>query len=119
MSPKEQNPRVVVDVDDDEPDEWDKRIFSTGCSVEQDKMNDCYFAKKDWRACKKEVRWFPIPCIPTPTPNTTHYRRNHYMRVSPCGLPHIEIYLDPDLMEAFRECWKRKGNDDRTQTKDA
>ncbi|KAB8202378.1 hypothetical protein BDV34DRAFT_228458 [Aspergillus parasiticus] len=76
MSPKEQNPRVVVDVDDDEPDEWDKRIFSTGCSVEQDKMNDCYFAKKDWRACKKE-------------------------------------------MEAFRECWKRKGNDDRTQTKDA
>ncbi|RAQ40662.1 hypothetical protein AFGD_009006 [Aspergillus flavus] len=76
MSPKEQNPRVVVDVDDDEPDEWDKRIFSTGCSVEQDKMNDCYFAKKDWRACKKE-------------------------------------------MEAFRECWKRKGNDQRTQTKDA
>ncbi|KAB8215191.1 hypothetical protein F9C07_2229703 [Aspergillus flavus] len=76
MSPKEQNPRVVVDVDDDEPDEWDKRIFSTGCSVEQDKMNDCYFAKKDWRACKKE-------------------------------------------MEAFRECWKRKGNDERTQTKDA
>ncbi|KAB8256419.1 hypothetical protein BDV32DRAFT_153267 [Aspergillus pseudonomiae] len=76
MSPKEQNPRVVVDVDDDEPDEWDKRIFSTGCSVEQDKMNDCYFAKKDWRACKEE-------------------------------------------MEAFRECWKRKGNDERTQTKDA
>ncbi|KAE8316908.1 hypothetical protein BDV41DRAFT_573410 [Aspergillus transmontanensis] len=76
MSPKEQNPRVVVDVDDDEPDEWDKRIFSTGCSVEQDKMNDCYFAKKDWRACKKE-------------------------------------------MEAFRECWKRKGNDERTETKDA
>ncbi|KAE8420577.1 hypothetical protein BDV36DRAFT_293231 [Aspergillus pseudocaelatus] len=75
MSPKEQNPRVV-DVDDDEPDEWDKRIFSTGCSVEQDKMNDCYFTKKDWRACKKE-------------------------------------------MEAFRECWKRKGNDERTQTKDA
>ncbi|KAE8374554.1 hypothetical protein BDV26DRAFT_295835 [Aspergillus bertholletiae] len=76
MSPKEQNPRVVVEVDDDEPDEWDKRIFSTGCSVEQDKMNDCYFAKKDWRACKQE-------------------------------------------MEAFRECWKRKGNDERTQTKDA
>lgn len=22
-------------------------------------------------------------------------------------------------MEAFRECWKRKGNDQRTQTKDA
>jgi cytochrome c oxidase assembly factor 4 len=24
-----------------------------------------------------------------------------------------------DEMEAFRECWKRKGNDQRTQTKDA
>lgn len=24
---------------------------------EQTKMNDCYFDKKDWRACKKEVRY--------------------------------------------------------------
>ncbi|PLB48127.1 hypothetical protein P170DRAFT_437833 [Aspergillus steynii IBT 23096] len=77
MSQKEQvqNPPVEVD-DDDEPDDWDKRIFSTGCAVEQDKMNDCYFAKKDWRSCKDE-------------------------------------------MEAFRECWKRQGNDQRTQTQDA
>ncbi|GFF29286.1 hypothetical protein Asppvi_007551 [Aspergillus pseudoviridinutans] len=76
MSKKEDKPAVVPEVDDDEPDEWDKRIFSTGCAVEQDKMNDCYFTKKDWRLCKDE-------------------------------------------MEAFRECWKRKGNDQRTQTKDA
>ncbi|KAF4240093.1 hypothetical protein CNMCM8980_006829 [Aspergillus fumigatiaffinis] len=76
MSKNEDKPAVVPEVDDDEPDEWDKRIFSTGCAVEQDKMNDCYFTKKDWRQCKGE-------------------------------------------MEAFRECWKRKGNDQRTQTKDA
>lgn len=62
--------------DDDEPDDWDKRIFSTGCSAEQTKMNDCYFDKKDWRTCRKE-------------------------------------------MEIFRECWKRQGNDQRTETKDA
>ncbi|KAH7045289.1 hypothetical protein B0J12DRAFT_742214 [Macrophomina phaseolina] len=62
--------------DDDEPDDWDKRIFSTGCAVENSKMTDCYFEKKDWRACKKE-------------------------------------------MEAFRECWKRQGNDQRTAMKDA
>ncbi|EON67817.1 hypothetical protein W97_07072 [Coniosporium apollinis CBS 100218] len=62
--------------DDDEPDDWDKRIFSTGCSQENAKMTDCYFEKKDWRACKSE-------------------------------------------MEAFRECWKRQGNDQRTATKDA
>lgn len=61
---------------DDEPDEWDKRIFSTGCSAEQTQMNDCYFDKKDWRICRKE-------------------------------------------MEIFRECWKRQGNDQRTETKDA
>ncbi|KAL9118268.1 MAG: hypothetical protein Q9187_005192, partial [Circinaria calcarea] len=42
--------------DDNEPDEWDKRIFSTGCAVtvEQTKMNDCYFEKKDWRICRQE-----------------------------------------------------------------
>ena len=27
---------------------------------EQIKMNDCYFDKKDWRACKDEVRCGPI-----------------------------------------------------------
>ncbi|KAI1256477.1 hypothetical protein MGN70_001601 [Eutypa lata] len=41
--------------DDDEPDDWDKRIFSTGCADENSKLTDCYFEKKDWRQCKKEV----------------------------------------------------------------
>ncbi|KAI4112314.1 MAG: hypothetical protein LQ345_006518 [Seirophora villosa] len=41
------------DAEEEELDEWDKRIFSTGCS-QQTKLNDCYFDKKDWRACKKE-----------------------------------------------------------------
>ncbi|CAI7630685.1 unnamed protein product [Penicillium manginii] len=97
MSNNAEQPHTEVE-DDDEPDEWNKRIFSTGCHgelfeafswvyesytkqhfvkiAEQDKMNDCYFAKKDWRECKEE-------------------------------------------MEAFRECWKQNGNDQRTETKDA
>lgn len=62
--------------DDDEPDEWDKRIFSTGCADENLKLNDCYFDKRDWRACKDE-------------------------------------------MEAFKQCWKRQGNEQRTSSKDA
>ncbi|GKZ16479.1 hypothetical protein AbraIFM66951_000293 [Aspergillus brasiliensis] len=73
---KRENPPVEVEEDDDEPDEWDKRIFSTGCAAEQSKLNDCWFEKKDWRSCQSE-------------------------------------------METFRECWKRQGNDQRTQTKDA
>ncbi|POR32164.1 Mitochondrial genome maintenance protein [Tolypocladium paradoxum] len=44
--------------DDDEPDEWDKRIFSTGCADENAKMTDCYFEKKDWRACAAEMERF-------------------------------------------------------------
>ncbi|KAF2488057.1 hypothetical protein BDY17DRAFT_290186 [Neohortaea acidophila] len=64
------------DDDDDAPDEWDKRIFSTGCSEENAKLNDCFREKKDWRACKDE-------------------------------------------MEAFKQCWKRQGNDDRTDSKNA
>nr|OQO27322.1 hypothetical protein B0A51_04213 [Rachicladosporium sp. CCFEE 5018] len=61
--------------DDDEPDEWDTRIFSTGCAEENTKLNDCFFEKKDWRACKEE-------------------------------------------MESFKQCWKRQGNDERTDAKD-
>ncbi|KAF4871379.1 Cytochrome oxidase assembly factor 4 [Colletotrichum siamense] len=40
---------------DDEPDDWDKRIFSTGCADENAKLTDCYFEKKDWRQCTAEV----------------------------------------------------------------
>ncbi|KAF7913608.1 uncharacterized protein EAF01_000014 [Botrytis porri] len=54
-----ENPPVATDVQgDDEPDEWDKRIFSTGCAEENSKMTDCYFEKKDWRLCKAELDTF-------------------------------------------------------------
>ncbi|ROT42563.1 hypothetical protein SODALDRAFT_326718 [Sodiomyces alkalinus F11] len=43
---------------DDEPDEWDKRIFSTGCADENSKLTDCYFEKKDWRKCTAEMEVF-------------------------------------------------------------
>ncbi|KAF1920966.1 hypothetical protein BDU57DRAFT_437567 [Ampelomyces quisqualis] len=43
---------------DDEPDDWDKRIFSTGCAEENAKLTDCYYEKKDWRACKQEMEFF-------------------------------------------------------------
>ncbi|KAL2149276.1 hypothetical protein VTH82DRAFT_8624 [Thermothelomyces myriococcoides] len=44
--------------EDDEPDEWDKRIFSTGCADENAKLTDCYHDKKDWRACRDEMEKF-------------------------------------------------------------
>ncbi|KAI0907087.1 hypothetical protein F4823DRAFT_565153 [Ustulina deusta] len=43
---------------DDEPDEWDQRIFSTGCADENANLTDCYWVKKDWRACKQEMEIF-------------------------------------------------------------
>ncbi|KAG5981950.1 hypothetical protein E4U55_002484 [Claviceps digitariae] len=55
---KAQDATTVQPIDDDEPDEWDKRIFSTGCADENMKMTDCYFAKKDWRACTAEMQDF-------------------------------------------------------------
>ncbi|KAI4719198.1 hypothetical protein E4T48_04500 [Aureobasidium sp. EXF-10727] len=89
--PKQNSASAVVD--DDEPDDWDKRIFSTGCSgmqlsesfqrkskrlrqtiVENTRLNDCFFEKKDWRQCKSE-------------------------------------------MEEFKQCWKKQGNDRRTDQK--
>ncbi|OAF57973.2 hypothetical protein VC83_05404 [Pseudogymnoascus destructans] len=51
----DKNKVINAAVDDDEPDEWDKRIFSTGCATENTKMNDCFYEKKDWRQCKEEV----------------------------------------------------------------
>ncbi|KAB8302396.1 hypothetical protein EYC80_005818 [Monilinia laxa] len=62
MSDKPENKppatKVVDEENDDEPDEWDKRIFSTGCAEENSKMTDCYFEKKDWRLCKAELETF-------------------------------------------------------------
>ncbi|KAI9758882.1 MAG: hypothetical protein M4579_002766 [Chaenotheca gracillima] len=55
MSNPQQSTQTKDPIEDDEPDDWDKRIFSTGCAEENTKMNDCYFEKKDWRACKREV----------------------------------------------------------------
>ena len=39
-----------------------------------------------------------------------------------CTAPQIALNADPSFcnqMEVFRECWKRQGNDERTETKDA
>ncbi|RMZ81347.1 hypothetical protein DV738_g2247, partial [Chaetothyriales sp. CBS 135597] len=75
MSKEEPKNRVDEEDEEEELDEWDQRIFSTGCArkdlpwkmqkskksrvgsrsaEEQLKMNDCHFEKKDWRACQKE-----------------------------------------------------------------
>jgi cytochrome c oxidase assembly factor 4 len=40
----------------------DKRIYSTGCADENTKLTDCYYEKKDWRACKQEVS-FVMACL--------------------------------------------------------
>lgn len=44
--------------DEDEPDDWDKRISNTGCAGENTQLNDCFFEKKDWRLCKREMEEF-------------------------------------------------------------
>ncbi|EGY16192.1 uncharacterized protein VDAG_07356 [Verticillium dahliae VdLs.17] len=58
MSKQESNAAQSAALDDDEPDEWDKRIFSTGCADENMKLTDCYFEKKDWRKCTEEMATF-------------------------------------------------------------
>ncbi|KAF2724562.1 hypothetical protein K431DRAFT_281990 [Polychaeton citri CBS 116435] len=57
-SKKNKNISTNSQNDDDEPDEWDKRIFSTGCSDENMKLHECFYDKKDWRACKDEMETF-------------------------------------------------------------
>ncbi|WYZ35767.1 hypothetical protein EsH8_X_000414 [Colletotrichum jinshuiense] len=56
MSKQESDAAQKSVVEDDEPDDWDKRIFSTGCADENAKLTDCYFEKKDWRQCTAELK---------------------------------------------------------------
>ncbi|CAH6719320.1 cytochrome oxidase assembly factor 4 [[Candida] jaroonii] len=44
--------------DDDEPDEWDKRIIKTGCHDENLKLQLCHADTGDWRQCTKEMEAF-------------------------------------------------------------
>ena len=79
--------------------------------AEQTKMNDCYFDKKDWRTCKKEVS---VSC----SISLSFHRRASI--IQPCQIrDFLLIRLECMQMEIFRECWKRQGNDQRTETKDA
>ncbi|RCK67055.1 Cytochrome oxidase assembly factor 4 [Candida viswanathii] len=43
---------------DDEPDEWDKRILKTGCYQENLNLQLCHADKGDWRQCLKEMQLF-------------------------------------------------------------
>lgn len=61
-------------------------------------MTDCYYATKDWRACKKEV---------------SHPFIHHASSPLEC------ILLILIQMEIFRECWKRNGNEKRTDSKNS
>ncbi len=80
---------------------------------ENAKMTDCYFEKKDWRACAAEVSFWQFDigincasCI--------------FVRNKSCQVARI-VRADAVVsqMEAFKQCWKRHGNDERTATKDA
>ncbi|ODV74685.1 Coa4p CYBJADRAFT_171698 [Cyberlindnera jadinii NRRL Y-1542] len=59
-STREQTPDTVEEeeVDDDEPDEWDKRINNTGCAAENLKLTLCHADTGDWRKCTKEMEEF-------------------------------------------------------------
>ncbi|KAJ3181006.1 hypothetical protein HDU87_001656 [Geranomyces variabilis] len=44
--------------DDDEEDPFITRIKNSGCFPQHEALQDCYFDKKDWRACKDEMKAF-------------------------------------------------------------
>ncbi|TGZ84148.1 hypothetical protein EX30DRAFT_99958 [Ascodesmis nigricans] len=54
------NPQTQSQVpeDDDEPDDWDKRIMATGCAEENERLRFCFVDKKDWRLCLAEMQAF-------------------------------------------------------------
>ena len=89
---------------------------------ENAKMTDCYFEKKDWRACAEEVslrfRLLGPVSIPFVVVKQVHHDPTQIME-------ELVTLLFPDArltvrqMEEFRRCWKQHDNDKRTDSKDA
>lgn len=83
------------------------------CHAEENtKLNDCFYEKKDWRACKDEVSRMAPPMPPL----KVVVRPACYMNILLGQTTDRKIDIQ---MEAFKECWKRQGNDNRTEAKDA
>lgn len=38
--------------------DWDSIVLKSGCAIENDKLRDCYYAKRDWRQCRVEMDEF-------------------------------------------------------------
>ncbi|KAI5295180.1 hypothetical protein KEM52_002132 [Ascosphaera acerosa] len=91
--------------EDDQPDEWDQRIMDTGCQAEQLRMNDCYYDSRDWRKCTEEA-CHPPPASPYVMLHDTSRRLTGPTRAR------LQVL-------AFRECWKRNGNNERTDARNA
>lgn len=84
-------------------------------------MNDCYYDKKDWRACRKEVSVLEVVVeLPTPvwTENASEWRRLSDDPLCFGGQMVLLQRLTTEQMEIFRDCWKRHGNEQRTASKD-
>lgn len=66
---------------------------------------------------------FSVLChTSTPAVNRPHHVSPNHDAVYALRAIHPWLFcsfLTSIQMEAFRECWKRQGNDQRTQTKDA
>ncbi|KAI7820272.1 hypothetical protein BC939DRAFT_375451, partial [Gamsiella multidivaricata] len=44
--------------EEEEEDEYEKRIERTGCAAENEALQMCYAEKHDWRACKDAMQAF-------------------------------------------------------------
>ncbi|KAJ3035851.1 hypothetical protein HK097_004002 [Rhizophlyctis rosea] len=42
----------------DEDDPYVARIKRSGCFNQHEALQDCYYVKRDWRACKEEMQAF-------------------------------------------------------------
>ncbi|KAI9494209.1 hypothetical protein BDB00DRAFT_820143 [Zychaea mexicana] len=43
---------------DEEDDPYNARIERTGCAQENEDLQICFYDKKDWRLCQKEMKRF-------------------------------------------------------------
>jgi len=80
--------------EDDEVDEW--CVFGRAFSADGDAHN----------VARRDQRIFSTGCA------------EEQLRMNDCYYEKKDWRVCRNEMEAFRQCWKRKGNEERTQSKD-
>ncbi|KAK1498129.1 hypothetical protein CCUS01_12905 [Colletotrichum cuscutae] len=111
MSKQESDTAKKSSTEDDEPDDWDKRIFSTGCAGTQRLPS----LSGSQRKRSRTDSWITALTLTS----TLVVSVDENAKLTDCYFEKKDWRQCAAEMEHFKSCWKQQGNDRRTDAKDA